>query len=151
MMKKCLIPGCNLNYRNRKGCRATEQKTPVFRLPRDESEYLQWMKAMPCTNITTRQDSVICENHWQESYSTVSIEKRTQPKDPPSVWPDVPPSFVPRPTPAPRSTQNSFMEVRNSKSDELDTFREIDKVSYNDIVDRVVIKKHNCRCPVVAF
>ena len=44
------------------------------------------------------------------------------------------------------------MQVRNSKPDELDSFREMDKVSYNDIVDRVVIiKKHNFRCLVVAF
>ena len=39
MVKKCLIFACNPNYRNRKGCRATEQKTPVFRLPRDEAEF----------------------------------------------------------------------------------------------------------------
>ena len=43
------------------------------------------------------------------------------------------------------------MEVRKSKRDELDSFREMDKVSYNDIVDRVVIEKHNFRCPVIAF
>ena len=85
MVKKCLIPGCNPNYRNRKGCRATEQKTPVFRLSRDKSEYSRWMKAMPCTNITTRQDSVVCEKHWLESYPVVSIKGRARPKDPPSV------------------------------------------------------------------
>ena len=43
------------------------------------------------------------------------------------------------------------MEVSNSKSDELDSFRKMDSVSYIDIVDRVVIRKHNFRCPVVAF
>ena len=149
MVKKCLIPGCNPNYRSRKGCRATEQKTPVFRFPRDKSEYSGWMKAIPYTNITTRQDSVICEKHWPESYPTVSIKRRTSPKDPPSVWPGVPSSCVPRPTPAPRSTKKSSMEVRNSKPDEMDCFREMDKVSYNDIVDREVIKNHNFRCPVV--
>ena len=106
MVKKCLIPGCNPNYRNRKGCRATKQKTLVFRLSRDKSEYSRWMKAMPHTNIITTQDSVICEKHWPESYPTVSIKERTRPKYPPSVWPGVPPSCVPRPTPAPRSTKS---------------------------------------------
>ena len=33
------------------------------------------------------------------------------------------------------------MEVRKSNPDELDSFREMDRVSYNDIVDRVVIEK----------
>ena len=33
------------------------------------------------------------------------------------------------------------MEVRNCKPDELDSFREMNRVSYNDIVDSVVIKK----------
>ena len=76
---------------------------------------------------------------------------RTRPKDPQSVWPGVPPSCVPRPTPAPRSTKKSSMEVSNSKHDELDFFREMDKVSYNYIVERVAIKIHNFRCLVVAF
>ena len=62
-----LIPDCNPNYRNWKRCRATEQKTPVFRLPCDAAEYSRWMKAMPYTNITTRQESVICEKHWPDS------------------------------------------------------------------------------------
>ena len=43
------------------------------------------------------------------------------------------------------------MEVRSSKPDVLDSFSEMYKVSYNVIVDRVVIKKYNFRCPVVAF
>ena len=94
---------------------------------------------------------MICEKHWPESYPTDSIKGGTRPKDPPSVWPGAPQSCVPRPTPAPRSTKKSSMEVRNSKPDELHSFREMDKVSYNDIVDRVVTKNHNFRCPVVAF
>ena len=93
MVKECLIPGCNPNYPNKKGCRATEQKTPVFRLPCDKSEYSRCMKAMPCTNITPRQDSVICENRWPESYPTFSIKGTTRPKDTPSVWPGVPPGL----------------------------------------------------------
>ena len=102
------------------------------------------MKAMPHTKITTVQDSVICEKHWPESYPAVSIKRRTRPKDPPSVWPDVPPSCVPRPTPAPRSTKNRPWKcVTLSLADELNSFREMDKVSNNDIVDREVIKKHN--------
>ena len=43
------------------------------------------------------------------------------------------------------------MEVRKSNPDELDSFRYMDRVSYNDIFDMEVIKKHNFRCPVVAF
>ena len=107
---------------------------------------------MPYTNITTRQDSVICEKHWPESYPTVSIKGRTRPKDPPSVSPGVPPSCVQDLLLVHEvQKKKSSMEVRNSKPHELDSFREMDRVSYNDIVDKVVIKKHNFRCPVVAF
>ena len=72
------------------------------------------MKAMPYKNITTRQDLLIYKKPWPESYPTVS------------VWPGVPPSCVPRPTPAPRSTKKkSSIEVRNSNPDDLDSFSEI--------------------------
>ena len=57
----------------------------------------------------------------------------------------MPASCVPRPTPAPRSTKKSSMEVRNSKPEELDSFREMDKVFYNDIVDRVITQSHNSK------
>ena len=99
------------------------------------------MKAMPYANITTRQDSVICEKHWSESCPTVCIKARTRPKDPTSVWPGVLQSCVPRPTPAPRSTKKSSMEERKSNPDKLDSFREMNRVSYNKIVDRIVIEK----------
>ena len=95
---------------------------------------------------------MICEKHWQESYPTVSIKGRTRPKDPPSVWPGVSQSCVPDLSCSTKyKKKKSFIEVLNSKPDELDSFRELDKLSYNNIVDRVVIKKHNFRCPVVVF
>ena len=72
---------------------------------------------------------------------TVSIKGRTRPKDPPSVWPGVGSSCALRPTPAPGSIKKSSIEVRNSNPDELDSLREIDRVSYNDIVDMIVIEK----------
>ena len=52
MVKKCLIPGCNPNYRaiEQNYRRSTEQKTPAFRLPRDKSEYSRWMKAIKQTS-----------------------------------------------------------------------------------------------------
>ena len=72
MVKKCFIPDCNPNYRNKKGERISKKKVPVFRLPQDPAECSSWMKSIPYVNLTVSKDTVICEDHWQKSYPTVS-------------------------------------------------------------------------------
>ena len=59
MVEKCLVPGCNPNYRNRKGNFISDEKTPVFRLPREQKELSRWLKTIPNTNLTISKNSVI--------------------------------------------------------------------------------------------
>ena len=139
MVKKCLIPGCNPNYRNRKGCCATEQKTPVFRLPRDEAQYSQWMNAMPYTNITTRFGDLrktlarivpysLYKRKNKTKGSTICLARRAS-------------KLLTKTYSCSTKYKKSSMEVGKSSPDELDSSKEMNRVSYNDIVDRVVIKK----------
>ena len=151
MVKKCLIPECNPNYKNRKGQRASEKKVPVFRFPRDPTELSAWMKMLPFKDVKVTKDTVICERHWPTSYPTVSRKGKLRPRDPPSVWPGVPPSCCPDPPPPPPLTKRSSVEIRAVEPDEMDAFMDNDKVSYEDIVDRVVKNRYEFRCPTVAY
>ena len=73
MVKKCLIPGCNPNYRSRKGGVMIEEKRPVFRLPKDPAERTVWMNSMPYKDLKTSKDTVVCEKHWLKSYPIIPL------------------------------------------------------------------------------
>ena len=46
MVKKCIVPGCNPNYRNRKGGFISDEETLIFRMPRNQEELSRWLKTI---------------------------------------------------------------------------------------------------------
>ena len=96
------------------------KKVPVFRFPRDPTELSAWMKMLPFKDVKVTKDTVICERHWPTSYPTSSRKGKLRPRDPPSVWPGVPPSCCPDPPPPPRPTKRSSVETRAVEPDEMD-------------------------------
>ena len=149
MDKKCPVPGWNRNYQNRKGDFISDEKTPLFRLPRNQEELSRWLKTTPYENFTISKNSVICEKHWPASYPTESRKGKIRPRETPSVWPGVPQSCVPTPDAPPRKTLKSSFEVRGAQPDEMNMFQEQDRVNYSDIIKRVISNRHEFRSPTL--
>ena len=73
MPKKCIVPKCRTNYRDRTGkTPCSDEKIPVFRFPKSNDELNTWIRAIPYKNLQVGKDSAIFEKHWPESYPTVS-------------------------------------------------------------------------------
>ena len=58
---------------------------------------------------------------------------------------------MPTPDAPPRKTLKSSLEVRGAQHDEMNVFREQDRVNYSDIVKRVISNRHEFRSPTVAY
>ena len=79
-----------------------KQYIKVFRLPRINDELQLWIKNIPFKNLKFDQNSVICIKHWPANFVTVRGRgNKERPAEPPSVWPDVPPSCLTTPQPPP--------------------------------------------------
>ena len=79
-------------------------------------------------------------------------KKNIKASRPPSVWPtSLPPSCIPKPSPAPRPTKRASFTIRAKQPDQLDAFRKSDQVSFNDIKERVSSKSHEFCCPVTSY
>ena len=141
MTKKCCIPGCRSNYAPSKKQKQDKGHTKVFRLPRKSDELELWKRSLPynCKKLTITKDSLICVKHWPSSYATVSGKgNKERPVEPPSVWPGVPASCVPAPPNPPRPTSRTSLSVRDIQPDQMDEFLRKDRVSFSEIVERVV-------------
>jgi len=76
MPKKCCVTGCNSNY-------LTEnERTTVYRLPKDPEERQRWIKAIPRDNIPDKPDiTVVCTQHFPPDYYPVIKVKGKGEKD----------------------------------------------------------------------
>ena len=99
MTRKCNIPGCRSNcVPRKKENKVEEQCIKVFRLPRNNDELQLWITNIPFKNLKFNQNSVICVKHWPANFVTVRGRgNKVRPAEPPSVWPDVPPSCLTTP------------------------------------------------------
>lgn len=139
MTKKCIIPGCRSNYfYKKKENKICNVYSKVFRLPKATTEQKLWIKSLPFKNLKLTKDSVICFKHWPANFPTVTVGGRERPRDPPSVWPDIPKSCVPTPLPAPRSTMKTSFTTRTEQADEMKDFLNYDKVDYTKILQRTL-------------
>ena len=140
MVNRCLVPSCNPNYRSRNGSIAPK-KTKIFRFPTNKEECAAWLDAIPLKRKIDEKKPFLCERHWPNSYATVTKKGKVKPRDPPSVWPDhekiLPPSCRPPPPPKQRPTKRASLAVRNMQPDELPSFLQQDRVTFQIIKERV--------------
>ena len=151
MGEKCCVYGCKTNYSSKKACDG-ERKLSVYRFPKDETERAAWISVIPNANFTAKTDTVICELHWPHGFETISKCGKSRPKNPPSVWPNVPSSQIPTPGTSPRTTKRTSTSVRNrsTEPDELADFVSRD-VSFCDLENTLVASKRDLPVPVFAF
>ena len=129
MGRKC-VTGCRSNY-------DLTDKISVFRLPKDKDERECWMKAIPRDNIPDSAYTVVCIKHFPDGFETVSVKGRLRPKNPPSIFPNLPKSLVPTPVPLARTTFRSSSSVRSVESDQLEEYLQKDIVSFDSLCSRV--------------
>ena len=134
MVKKCCVTGCRSNY-------DSKNKVSVFRFPKDKEERERWKKAIPRDNIPDHPDTVICIKHFPDGFETVPVNGRTRPKNPPSIFPNVPQSQIPTPPPSARTTSRSSASVRSVQKDQLEEFLQQDVVSFDLLCSHV--ESHN--------
>ena len=152
MPKKCSIPNSHTNYRDRTECVPTSnEKIPVFRFPGMNDGRDTWISHPVQKNLTIGKDSVISEKHWPESYRKISKKGRQRPNEPPSIFPGVSKSYLPKPTAKLRTTKKSSLEILGTQPDKMELFRQRDKVSFNEVVTRTTVKNHSFCCPTTAF
>ncbi|XP_012555511.2 THAP domain-containing protein 2-like [Hydra vulgaris] len=138
MPRKCCVTGCNSNYDS------VKDKTTTFRLPRDPVERLRWIKAIPRENIPDKHDTVVCAKHFPPNFQVIKVKGRERPRDPPSVFEQIPKSLVPTPPPEKRTTTKSKSSVRSIKEDELSKFEELYKInSFENFCNSLSLEKLN--------
>ena len=101
MVKKCCVTACQGNYNEK-------NKVRVFRLPKDQDERERWLKVIPRANTPNHSDTVVCERHFPPGYETVFVMGKARPKDPPSIFNNLPSSVIPSPLPKARTTKKKI-------------------------------------------
>lgn len=151
MGKKCCVYGCKTGYLSQKGLGSTNKATPVFRFPKDEGEKKAWIQAIPNANLVVSRETVVCELHWPPGYASTSARGKLRPKNPPSIWPNVPLSQIPTPAHPSRKTKNSSCFERNREEDQLTAFLENDVVSFCELKEKLLASERDLQVPVIAF
>ena len=142
MVRKCCVTGCRSNY-------DSTNKVTVFRLPKDKDERERWMKAIPRDNIPDSPNTVVCIKHFPEGFETVSVKGKLRPKNPPSVFPDLPKSLIPTSVPKARTTCRSRSSVRSVEPDQLQEYLQQDSVSFDLLCSH--IKAHTFSITEVSY
>ena len=106
MVKKCFIPGCRGNY-------DAKNKVRVYRLPSNEEERNRWINAIPRSNFPNKPDTVVCERHFPENFLKAHVNGKDRPIEPPSIFPNIPYSFIPTQLLKPRYTTKVLSPIRN--------------------------------------
>lgn len=139
MVKKCCVYGCTSNYASEK--KKTGVHVSVYRFPKDETERSRWIKSIPNANLRVTANTVVCELHWPPGFEALVVCGKVRPKDPPSVWPNVPVGQIPTSSPALRSTQRSSSAVRSQAKDEMALFSEMEEVDFQSLNDSLLNQK----------
>ena len=149
MGKKCCVYGCQTNFKLRNG--SSEDKLSVYRFPTDEDEKRAWISAIPNDKLVVSKDSVVCALHWPSGFETVSKKGKLRPKHPPSVWPNVPLSQMPTPSPSPRTTKLASCSKRNIERDQLEAFTLSDSMTFSQLKEKLLVNGRDMCVPVIAF
>jgi len=149
MVKKCCVYGCSTNYLSQKK-NSNDSKTSVYRFPRDEEERTRWIRCIPNENLKVSSNTVVCELHWPINFEKIKVKGRERPKNPPSIWPNVPLSQIPTSIPSIRSTKRASSSSRNN-FDEIDLFLAKDNFDFDVFCDTLLNKKRNFSVEFIAF
>ena len=138
MVKKCCVFGCTSNYASTK--KRSSKNISVYRFPKLEDKQ-RWVKAIPNASLRVTAETVVCELHWPKGFETVSVNGKIRPKNPPSVWPNVPPSQIPTSLAPPRPTRRSSSEARNPDVDQVSAFHDMDNIDFLSLKDILINQK----------
>ena len=159
MGRKCCVKGCQSIYdlsraKNNKlkvkndQSKVTYQKVKMFGLPVTIEERKVWMKNIPYLTEdmvkALKENPAVCVRHWPSTYPEVknSANGTMRPAVPPSIFQGVPQGSLPIPQPPPRTTKRSSFEVRTMIEDELKTFVDSDKVTFEEVCHALAGVKH---------
>ena len=118
------------------------------------SEKIRWIAVIPRVNqekILSLKDPVICHHHWPSNFNTTTVNGKSRPHDPPSVFKGVPLSVLPTPPPKPRPTSRTSSTVRTSQPDEMPTFKEIDNLTWDRLKVNLAMKSRPMQHPMNTF
>lgn len=97
MPKHCCVPGCTSNYASDE-----EPYKSVFKFPKDTDRKAEWLKNIPRSQWVPSSSSVVCIKHFLpedvetlENYIDHNNERKTRPKDRPSLKKDAVPRIFP--------------------------------------------------------
>ena len=92
-----------------------------------------WIKAIPRPNLTENNNTRVCRYHWPADCAAFILSRgKKRPTEPPSVFDDIPASCLSLPPPKPRKTILASCSNRNIIPDELERYRETDKLLFTD-------------------
>ena len=94
--------GCRANYKN-------EEKITTYLLPTDPIEKRRWIDALPHAFKSSEKTAAVCAKHWPPNFATVSKKGSLRPRDPPSLFGDIPKSTGKQTT----ANKNRCVEERN--------------------------------------
>ena len=100
MVLKCCVPNRKSNYAS------SNNKIPVYKLPQNNEDKKKWIAAIPRANLVASKYPALCRKHWPENATFVLVYGKQRPKDPPSIFPDNPASYL-------RSAQKTFSKQQN--------------------------------------
>ena len=142
MVNKCCVPRCNSNYNNKKNANQGYIKSYTF--PKDDNEKTKWISAIPRNNLIVTDHTVVCKLHWPENSEFIKLRGGNfRPKNPPSVFPNIPTSCLRTPDSKERPTTKCLSEQRTLKKDELAEFKEKDLLIYSSLLSEIPKKFQN--------
>ena len=128
MPLKCCVANCSTNYLTDK------KKCAVYRLPKDPEDRRKWLSAIPRSNIPYSKYTVVCSEHWPINFKKINFHGKERPSSPPSIFNCVKSSLVPTAPPKSRITTSSTSGARSVQADQLETFKAMDSLNFNDAI-----------------
>ena len=96
--------------------------------------------------------AMVCAKHWPLNPPMVKGEKgKHRPRDPPSLFEDVPVSKIPTPPPKPRSTKRSSFEIRTMKDNEFPQYKAEQGLTFESLKSTLQTGAHQFNIPVTCF
>ena len=130
MVLKCCVPNCGSNYAS------SNDKVPVYKLLQNNEDKKKWIAAIPRANLVVSKYTAVCRKHWPKNATFVLVYGKQRPKDPPSVFPDIPASCLrSAQRNIPRTTKRNLSSARKHAKDEIKIYLEQDKLDFGKITD----------------
>ncbi|GFO25688.1 hypothetical protein PoB_005219300 [Plakobranchus ocellatus] len=130
MGRKCLVGGCRTGYKSSGQVVATD-RIRVYSFPKDEKSLQDWLlRCLPNRIEKVTEYMGVYALHWPENVPMCRRWKYQVPAVPPSIFPNVPASYVPKSfasSSTTRSTKKALSETKVTSLDEMAEFVEKDR------------------------